>query len=60
MNYVGSLVRTLSAAVSGWLIAKGVEPSAVETFVGSTGQILMGLAIYAATQFWSIKEKKDR
>ena len=59
MNYVGSIIRTLGAAVSGWLIAKGVEPEAVNSFIGAGGQIIMGLVTYALMQMWSIKEKKD-
>lgn len=59
-KYLGSLVRHAVTAVSGFLLAAGLDPSLVERFSGSLEAVLLGLGLYALGQLWSLEEKKGR
>lgn len=56
-KYIGSVVRTVLAAVAGYLAAKGL---------GEAGDAVKGLEdeiaaiLFALIQGWSLIEKKDR
>lgn len=51
MQSIGGVIRTLGAALSGYLIAQGVDAGTSEAIVGAVGTL--------AVAAWSIYSKKN-
>jgi hypothetical protein len=59
-KYLASFVRTVMAAVGGFLAGLGLIPAEVlEKWVESTTALVIGLAMYLITQGLSLKDKSD-
>ena len=51
---LGSLVRGLTKAASGWLVGHGIlAPAGADAWVASTTELLVGLVLYGAAEAWS-------
>lgn len=59
-KYIGSVVRTLLAALAGVLISIGIPKESVDVFTSSADPILTGVIIYIVTQGWSLINKKAK
>jgi len=57
---VGSIVRHLTTAIGGYLVAIGIASHEVDQFLLASGPVLSGLLFYAIGQVWSLAEKKIR
>ena len=60
MKYIGSLVRTALAALSGFLLSIGVDADVVHQFTQSSETVALALITYALVQVWSMSEKTKK
>lgn len=59
-RYLGSIVRHAMTALSGFLLAIGIEPEVVESFASSGTTVLIAVLTYVIAQGFSYLEKKQR
>lgn len=57
---LGSIARTLIAAIAGWLVSKGVvEAGAAQSFIDAAVPVVSGVLVYLVAQGWSIVQKRN-
>lgn len=57
-KYTGSIIRTVLAALGGYLIAQyGLDSEIVEKFISSTTEVLVAVLPLVIAQIWSLIQK---
>lgn len=59
-KYLGSVIRGLMKALSGWLLFIGVHPEVVASFTDSGTTVAIAILTFAIAQLFSYLEKKRK